>query len=170
MRIPDRLVNLLHGMIALACTWLVFSSPWLGMYQQMPSAPGMVNLSHVALGLAMLPLAALYFAACAHGGRWRQYFPWLAGQFGALRQDVTGIFAGERPASEGGGLFATIEGLLLLALIAAALSGALWFVTQGSEVAVAWRAHHILLGRGFAALMLLHLVAVSLHLLDFVRD
>jgi hypothetical protein len=38
------------------------------------------------------------------------------------------------------------------------------------DAAVAWRGHHILLARGFAALILLHLVAVSLHLLDFVRD
>jgi hypothetical protein len=140
------------------------------MYQQMQDTPGIVNLSHVVLGLLLLPLAVLYFAACAHGGHWRQYFPWLAGQLGALKRDVAGILNGERPASEGGGLFAMIEGFLLLALVAAAASGALWFASQGSDTAVVWRGHHILLARGFAALMLLHVVAVSSHLLDFVRD
>ena len=74
------------------------------------------------------------------------------------------------PASEGGGLFATIEGLLLLALIAAAFSGALWWLGGGSESAVVWRGHHIVAARAFAVLMVIHVVAVSLHLVDLVRD
>jgi len=166
----DRLTNPLHLVIALASTALIASSPWLGMYHQMPDTPGLINGSHVVLGLALLPLALVYFAACTLGGRWRLYFPWLGGQVGALGRDLAGIARGQRPGSEGGGLFATIEGLLLLALFAAAASGAAWFLTQGSESAVLWRGHHIFAARSFAGLMLLHVVAVSMHLLDFVRD
>jgi len=77
---------------------------------------------------------------------------------------------GERPGSEGGGLFATLEGLLLLALMAASASGAVWFLAQGGDTAVLWRSVHSNAARGFAVLMLLHVVAVSLHLLDLVRD
>ncbi|MDH5207890.1 MAG: cytochrome b/b6 domain-containing protein [Burkholderiaceae bacterium] len=166
----DRLVNPLHLLIALACTWLLASSPWIGMYQALPEEAGFSNLSHVALGLALLPLGTVYFAACAVGGRWRLYFPWVAGQFEDIGRDVAGVFKGERPGSEGGGLFATIEGLLLLALLATALSGAFWFFSQNTDGAVAWRGHHVIAARALAGLLLLHVVAVSLHLVDLLRD
>lgn len=166
----DRLNNPLHLVIALACIWLLASSPWIGMYHALPEAPGFLDLAHVGLGLAMLPLALAYFAACTVGGRWRLYFPWAAGEVAALAADAACLARGRRPGSEGGGLFATIEGLLLVALLAAAISGTVWFLTRGSDLAVAWRSHHIVAARAFGALLLLHVIAVSLHLLDLVRD
>ena len=166
----DRLVNPLHLLIALACTWLAVSSPWLGMYQALPDEAGAINLVHVVLGLAMLPLGLVYFAACTVGGRWRLYFPWVAGKFGDIGRDVVGIFKGQRPGSEAGGLFAAIEGLLLLALLAAALTGALWFLGRGTDAAIAWREHHIAAARGLIGLMVLNVVAVSLHFVDLLRD
>jgi cytochrome b561 len=166
----DRLVNPLHLVIALACTWLLATSPWIGMYHAMPEEAGFINASHVVLGLALLPLGLVYLAACTFAGRWRLYFPWLAGRFGDVGRDLTGIVRGQRPGSEGGGLFATIEGLLLLALLATAGSGTLWFMGQNGDAAVLWRGHHVLAARAFAGLMLLHVVAVGLHLLDLVRD
>jgi uncharacterized membrane-anchored protein len=75
-----------------------------------------------------------------------------------------------RPASEGGGLFAMIEGLLLLALLAAAGTGAAWLLTQGSEAVFMWRGYHIVAARCVAGLLVLHVVAVSLHFIDLVRD
>lgn len=166
----DRLVNPLHLLIALAATWLLASSPWIAMYHALPDPPGPVNLSHVALGLALLPLSLVYLVACCAGGRWRLYFPWVAGQFGGIAADVAGLFRGQRPGSEGGGLFATIEGLLLLALLATAASGAWWFVERGTDAAVAWRDWHIGAAHAFAVLMALHVLAVSLHVIDLVRD
>jgi len=167
----DRLANPLHLLIALACTWLVLSSPWVGLYERLPGDAGLINLGHAVLGAAMLPLALLYLLACAMGGRWRLYFPWLAGQFGGIGRDLAGMARGERPGSEAGGLFAAIEGLLLLALLATALSGALWYAASPDpDAAALWRSRHIVVARGFAGLMALHVVAVSLHLLDFVRD
>lgn len=166
----DRLNNPLHLLIALACTWLLASSAWIGMYRSMPEYPGWVDLSHVMLGLAVLPLGLVYGAACTAGGRWRLYFPWAAGQFSGMRADLSGLFRGERPGSEGGGLFATVEGLLLIALLASSITGALWFVSQHTEAAVSWRGHHIVAARCFGGLLLAHLLAVALHLLDLIRD
>ena len=166
----DRLNNPLHLLIALACTWLLAGSAWIGMYQSMPEHPGWANLSHAMVGLAVLPLGLIYCAACTVGGRWRLYFPWAAGQFSGMSADLSGIFRGERPGSEGGGLFATVEGLLLVALLAASITGALWFFTQHTEAAAAWRAHHLIAARCCGGLLLAHLLAVSLHLLDLVRD
>jgi hypothetical protein len=166
----DRLNNPLHLLIALASTWLVASSPWIGMYQSLPDELGALNISHVVIGLAVLPLAVVYFAACAVGGRWRLYFPWAAGQFGDIGRDLAGILKGQRPGSEGGGLFAAVEGLLLLALLAAAVTGALWFIGRDTESAIVWRGHHIVAARALTGLLLTHVLAVSLHFVDLVRD
>lgn len=166
----ERIANPLHVVVALLTAWLVFSSPWVELYKQLPADAGWITRLHVWLGLATLALGLLYVAVCARGGRWRLYFPWAGGQMDAVRRDVAGIFRGQVPSVEGGGLFALIEGLLLLALLAAGLTGALWFATQGSSAAVGWRDWHIGAARTAAVLMLLHLVSVSLHLLDFIRD
>jgi hypothetical protein len=166
----DRLSGPLHLLIALASGWLVATSPWLGMYRWIPEQPGLVNGSHVVLGVALAPLGLAYAAACLQGGRWRIYFPWLAGDLGALGRDLAGLARGQRPGSEGGGLFATIEGLLLAALLVAAATGIGWMVAQNSDAALHWRGAHIVAARIFAATLLAHVIAVSLHLLDLVRD
>jgi hypothetical protein len=161
-------LDALHAVIALACSWIVVSSPWVAMYQQMPEDPSVVAWSHLVLGLALLPLALIYLAGCVTGGRWRHFFPWLGGRLGAIRQDVAGILRGQRPTAEGGGLFATIEGLLLVALLAAAASGALWYASGDAAAAIAWRSYHIVAAQAFVGLFALHLIAVALHFLDFV--
>jgi hypothetical protein len=166
----ERLSNPLHLAIALLVVWLTFSSPWIGMYQRMPDQPGWINLSHVLGGFAVLAMTLVYGLACTHGGRWRLYFSWLAGDFAATGRDIAGMFRGELPMSEGGGLFAAIEGLLLLAVLLAAVTGAAWFLVQGSATAPTWREAHIVAARSAAALTILHFVCVSLHLLDFVRE
>jgi hypothetical protein len=134
----ERLSNPLHLAIALLVIWLIFSSPWIGMYQRMPDPPGLMNLGHVVGGFAVLAMTLVYGLACTRGGRWRLYFPWLAGDRGAIGRDISGMFRGERPMSEGGGLFAAIEGLLLLAVLLAAVTGAAWF---GHSTRLARNAH-----------------------------
>jgi len=166
----DRLNGPLHLGVALAAAWLILSSPWIGMYQQMPEEPGWINLAHVAVGFAALLIAAVYTVAVAPGGRWREYFPWLGGDLGAVGRDISGIFHGRLPTVEGGGLLPMIEGLLLIALLLAGLTGAAWFLVQGSATAVVLRDWHIAAARACAALVLLHFIGVALHLLDFVRD
>lgn len=165
----DRLANSLHLLLAVACVWLIGSSPWLALFGRIPPSAGFIDLSHVVLGLAVLPLVVLYAMACLQGGRWRLYFPWAAGAFAPVARDVAGLLRGERPMSEGGGLFSTIEGLLLLALLATVATGALWFAFAGAPEAYGWRAAHLWAARGTAVLLLLHVVAVSLHLVDLLR-
>jgi hypothetical protein len=74
------------------------------------------------------------------------------------------------PAAEGGGLIGFVEGLLLVALVATAATGAGWFLAQGGDAALAWREQHVIAARTLAGLLAAHVVTVSLHLLDFVRD
>jgi len=165
----ERIANPLHVAVALVTAWLVLSSPWVELYKALPPDAGWITRLHVWSGFVALALGLLYIGVCGRGGRWRLYFPWAGGQMDALWRDLAGIARGQVPSVEGGGLFALIEGLLLLALLAAGLTGALWFATEGSSAAVAWRQWHIGAARTAAALMLLHFISVSLHLLDFVR-
>jgi hypothetical protein len=166
----DRLNGPLHLALALTGAWLVVTSPWIGMYHRMPDEPDWINLGHVVVGFAALLLGLVYAAGCAQGGRWREYLPWLGGNLAPVARDVGGLFRGRLPTVEGGGLMPMFEGLLLLALLAAGATGALWFFAQGSDAAVALRTAHLLAARCFAALMLLHVVGVVLHLVDFVRE
>ncbi len=166
----DRLNGPLHLGVALAAVWLIASSPWIGMYHRMPEEPGWINLAHVIVGFAALAVGVAYTVAVVQGGRWREYFPWLGGGMSAVGGDLAGLFRGRLPSVEGGGLLPLVEGLLLAGLLLAGLTGAAWFLAQGTAAAVLLREAHIVAARACTALLLLHLAGVALHLLDFVRD
>ena len=159
-----------HLAVALLSTWLVATSPWIAMLRRVPREAGFLDYSHVVLGLVTLVIAITYTFTCTRAGRWRLYFPWLAGQLGAVGRDASGLPRGRIPAAEGGGLFGLIEGLLLVLLLATAVTGAVWFAMQGTPEALAWRSHHIFAARGMVAFFVLHVITVSLHLIDFIRD
>jgi cytochrome b561 len=162
--------NRQHFAVAALSLWLIGTSPWIAMFRRLPEGAGWLDYAHVALGFVTLLLAVTYTWACTRQGRWRLYFPWTPRLIAGPARDLGGLFRGQIPAAEGGGLFGLIEGLLLLALALTAASGAAWFFTQGSGDALAWREFHIYAARSMLGLLLLHVVTVSLHLLDFVRD
>lgn len=170
MALLRRLAAQQHLALALLSAWLILASPWVHMFRRIPRNAGFMEWSHVVLGLVALVLAITFTLSCTRRGRWRMYFPWLAGDLGQAGRDLRGLFRREVPTSEGGGLFAVIEGLLLLALLIAALTGAGWLLVQGTAAAVDWRAGHIVATRCMIVLLVLHIVSVSLHLLDFIRE
>jgi len=160
----------LHVVVTVLTLWLVVTSPWLGMLRRIPTGAGWLDYAHVALGFAALLLGVVYAAGCLREGRRPLYFPWSPAGLRVVGEDLSGLLRGRIPAAEGGGLIGFIEGLLLVALAATAATGAAWFLAQGSDAALAWRDHHILTARAFIALLVLHVVTVSLHLIEFVRD
>jgi membrane protease YdiL (CAAX protease family) len=159
-----------HLSLVLLTLWLVLTSPWIAMYRRVPADADWLDYAHIALGLVTLVLTLVYVRACSRGGRWRLYFPFGRSRLAEVGRDLGGLLRGRIPAAEGGGLFGLIEGLLLLALLATAMTGAAWFVTQGSAEALSWRGYHAVAVRGLVALFVLHALSVSLHLLDFLRD
>lgn len=162
--------NRLHMAVTLLGLWLVLTSPWISMLRRVPVDAGFFNYAHMVLGVLALLCGLLYASLVVQGGRWKLYFPLAAGNSAAVGRDLGGLLRGKVPAAEGGGLFGAIEGLLLLAFIAAGLSGTAWFLLQGSDAALTWRMLHIVFSRILIAAGLLHLLAVASHLLDFVRD
>ena len=162
----ESLLNRLHLAVVLACGWLVGTSPWVSMLRRIPDGAGFFDYAHVAVGFCGLALAVAYTWACARDGGWRTYFPWAAGWSNAVVGDVTGLLRGRIPTVESGGLFAMIEGLLLIALLAVAVTGVAWFALQGAADAVAWRGHHVIAARALIGLIVAHVLAVATHLLD----
>lgn len=166
----QRAAERLHLPIALLSIWLLASSPWVSLRRIIPSEPGFWNWNHLAVGLLLLPIALVYFFANLTQGRWRDHFPWWVGNFSSLGRDLAGLLRGRLPAAGGDGLFAVIQGLLLLALLVTALTGLGWFLVEGSRAALAWRDWHALSANLFGVLLLVHVLAASAHLLDFMRD
>lgn len=158
--------NRLHVAIALACAWLILTSPWIAMLRRMPSSAGFLDYAHVVVGALALILALPYAFACVRGGRWRNYFPWLAGDVRPTVRDVTGLLRGRLPSAEGGGLYAVIEGLLLVTLLFVAITGAAWWFVQGSSEALTMREFHIVGARVLIGLVIAHVIAVATHLIE----
>ena len=159
-----------HALLAVLSVWLIVTSPWVHMYRRIPRNAGFMDYSHIALGLVALLLAVTFTISCTQLGRWRLYFPWFAGNFAQTGLDLRRLARREIPSAEGGGLFGVIKGLLLLTLLVTAVTGAGWLVYEGSAAAVAWRQYHILAAQGMIVFFVLHIVAASLHLLEFIRE
>ncbi|MDO9075089.1 MAG: cytochrome b/b6 domain-containing protein [Rubrivivax sp.] len=166
----ERLSGALHLTLAVSCLWLLASSPWLRMVRHLPASPGFVNLAHVVVGVTVALLLPVYLVHCSLGQRRQLCFPWLTGHMDMVKRDLIGLARGRLPAAEGGGLLAMLEGLLLLSLLATAMSGTGWLLAQGSQAALTWYDVHVICSRVFAGLLLAHVLGVSLHLLDFVRN
>lgn len=159
-----------HLALVLLTLWLLLTSPWIALYRRVPVGASWLDYAHVALGLVALLVTVTYAWSCGRGGRWRLYLPTRRSQLAEVGRDLGGLLRGRIPAAEGGGLFGLIEGLLLLALLATAMTGAAWLLAQGSAEALAWRSQHALAVRALVAFFVLHAVSVSLHLLEFLRD
>ncbi len=164
------LAEKLHLLVTILALWLVATSPWVSMLGKMPREPGFFTLAHVYVGLAALLLALAYLFDCIRGGAWRLNFPWASGEMASVVEDLRGMLRGRVPAAESGGLFGALSGLTLVAFLAAGVTGAAWSWTEGTAAALDWRAAHVVSVRVFIALGFLHIVAVALHVLDFVRD
>ncbi len=165
-----KLADRQHLLLAVMAAWLIMTSPWVMMLRRIPASAGFLDYVHVILGFISLGLAVAYVPTTLRLGGWRPYFPWAAGEFGPVVRDLGGLLRGRLPSAEGGGLFAAIQGLLMALLLATAATGAGWFFTQDSHAAIAWRDWHIGLAWTTAGLLLLHLLAASLHVLDFFGD
>lgn len=165
----ERAASALHLALAALVVWLVASSPWVELYRRLPPQAGWITHAHVWLGVAALALVPVYGALCLRCGRWRSLLPWAGGWISAVGRDLAGLARGRLPSSEGGGLLPLVQGLLLLAVAAAGITGALWIASAGTAEALDWRQWHIVAARAAALLLLLHLAGALINLLEFIR-
>ena len=158
---------LLHAAAALLLLLLLACSPWIVMVRQWPAHPHWGDVAHLGLGLAVSALALGLAVSGVRRARWPLWLPLGAAGRARLAQDLGGLLRGRVPPSESGGLFSLFEGLLLLALLAAGLSGLAWMALQGTDLAMDVGDVHRGLAFTATALLAAHFAAVALHLRDF---
>jgi cytochrome b561 len=169
-RLLDQTSRVQHWLAATLSVWLIATSPWISMRRIVPENPTFWDWTHIVVGLALVVIGIAYLATNFIDGRWREQFPWAAGNLSGVHSDLKAIGKLKVPSAGGAGLFSLIQGLLLVMLLATALTGFGWLVADGSRAALAWREWHMLVANVFAWLLVLHVAASALHLLDFLRD
>ena len=166
----QRWINIQHGLLILLVVWLIATSPWVHLYSRIPPSPTFWVWSHLILGTLTLALTLSFSMTCLVEGRLRHYFPWAFGRLRPLLSDLAGLLRLKIPTNEDGGLFSVIKGLLLLSLLAVAITGAMWLWTAGTREAVAWRGWHIETVKVMAVFIGLHVLATIAHLVQFMRQ
>ena len=169
-RILARIDRVQHWLVAILSVWLILTSPWIGMRRIVPDSAKFLDYAHVGLGLMLTALAVTYLLTNLMDGRWRQHFPWAAGNLAEVRKDLGVVARGRIPSSGGAGLFSLIQGLLLIALLVTALTGFGWLLADGARIALAWREWHVVSADCFAWLLVVHVLGSALHLLDLLFD
>lgn len=165
----DRAVRRVHSGALAALLVLYATSPWLAMLRRVPREAGLVDYAHLAIGALALLAAFAFLVLALRTGRWRLYFPWAVGRAGQVVRDLAGLLRGRLPRSEGGGLNTALQGLVLLAMLSTALTGAGWFLAQGTDAALAWRGVHATFAHVLGGLVIAHAVTALAHVIDLAR-
>ncbi|APZ68579.1 TPA_asm: cytochrome b/b6 domain-containing protein [Salmonella enterica subsp. enterica serovar Java] len=121
--------RLLHIVIAALILFQIINSNLIS-----SDALGQTGISNImtwlhifsGTGLIVLGIVMLVWMLVRRGGRY--YFCWLFMDFRGIKQDIFTLRQFRLPDAHAGGIAATIQGLGVLALLAVALSGALWFL------------------------------------------
>ncbi|MGL5359236.1 MAG: cytochrome b/b6 domain-containing protein, partial [Shewanella sp.] len=163
------LLERLHVWIVICSLVLVCTSPWIFMGRSLRSNASTFDYLHVYLGLVCTLLSVAFLLRNSLQGKWRLYFAWLVGDWAQLGQDCRGLLKGKLPVAGGKGLFSTVEGIGLLLLLATGLSGVVWFVYQGTPLAMAWRGYHQGLAQAFMGFLVVHILLAVSHVLEFIR-
>ncbi len=166
----DRTGRAQHWLAAALSIWLIATSPLISMRRIVPQSPTFWDYAHIGLGIALAVIAVTYFVTSLLDGGWRRHFPWVAGNLSEVGSDLKAVARLKIPSSGGAGLFSLIQGLLLVLLLATAATGLGWLIAEGSRAALVWREWHMIAANVFAWLLVVHVIASALHLLEFLRD
>ncbi len=169
-RVVNKVAEYQHLILILLSLFLISTSSWIMMGRGLRANASVWDLLHVYLGLLASFLSITFLLCNLVKGKWRQYFPYLAGDLSQVALDIKGLFKGKLPAAGGKGLFSLIEGIGLLLLLAVSITGVMWFVLQGDSDALVWRRWHHFFAHGFIGFVILHCVCALSHILEFIRN
>lgn len=169
-KLINKTIEYQHLLLILLSLFLILTSSWIVMGRSIRVNPSVWDYLHVYLGMVVAGLSLPMLLANVVKGKWRQFFPWLMGDFTQLSSDVCGLKRGKIPAAGGRGLFSVIEGVGLILLLLVSFTGVMWFVTQGSSEALNWRSYHQSCAHGFIGFMLVHCICAAAHLIDLIRN
>ncbi|MBV7296432.1 hypothetical protein KU854_00840 [Enterovibrio sp. NIFS-20-8] len=88
-----------------------------------------IDYTHMYGGLGLLMFATVFFVVVLSRRKVTDLYPWLSGNVGRIIEDIKVLLTFKLPEARPAGLAATIEGLGLLALLLAAVTGTLWMIS-----------------------------------------
>lgn len=130
--------KLFHLLIVLWVVWQLATS--FGMHvhgDTLLSQITLIDNLHIYGGLGLFIFAILFFTLVLHRRKTADLYPWLHGHWTQLNADCRTLLGRQLPEPSAGGLAATVEGLGLLALLLAVVTGSLWFVAINNHFDIA---------------------------------
>ncbi|UJF17017.1 cytochrome b/b6 domain-containing protein [Vibrio sp. SS-MA-C1-2] len=102
-----------------------------------------LDLIHIYSGILLLPLSLIFMTIVIKRRKFNDLFPWVFKDFHQLRLDLMLLKQRKLPPAHPKGLAAIVEGLGILALLMALLTGLLWFITikAGSDASLLLSIH-----------------------------
>ena len=83
---------------------------------------------HVYAGLLLVPIALVFFYKILMRRKIADMYPWLCGNFTQIKKDIKTLCSFKLLEPHPSGVAATVEGLGLLALLLALVTGAAWYI------------------------------------------
>lgn len=91
-----------------------------------------ISQFHMYSGLILLPITLIFMAVVIRRRKLSDIYPWLYKNIDVIREDIKTLLTFQLPKARPGGLAATIEGLGLLALLLALVTGCLWYAAAST--------------------------------------
>lgn len=159
---------ILHAFVMTTVLLQLLSSFFMHVHATTPLATlSAIDWYHVYAGLGLLLLTPVFMALMLKRRHWRDLYPWLGGNLSQIKADICSLLDRQLPEAKPAGLAATVEGLGLLALFLALISGTVWLLAmlQGwSDAPDLLKLHKALVGLieayvyGHGGFALLHLI------------
>ncbi|MGF1688867.1 cytochrome b/b6 domain-containing protein [Photobacterium japonica] len=121
--------KVLHGLSLVWVLLQIISSNFMHVHAD--TLWGNINLMakfHVYSGLCLLPITLVFVYHVIKRRTIADMYPWLFGHFSQIKKDINVLRTLRLPESHPAGLAATVEGLGLLALLLALVTGTLWYL------------------------------------------
>ncbi|MBB1312929.1 cytochrome b/b6 domain-containing protein [Aliivibrio sp. SR45-2] len=91
-----------------------------------------VSHIHAYGGLLLIPITLLFSWKIIKRRKMSDIYPWLYKDISEIKKDIKTLSTFRLPEVRPGGLAATIEGLGLLALLLALVTGAMWYISASN--------------------------------------
>ena len=117
----------LHAIVMSVVLLQIFSSFFMHVHGDTGlAALTAVDWYHITAGLGLVLLTPVFMALLLKRRHWQDLYPWMRGDFTQIKMDISTLVSKHLPDAKPAGLAATVEGLGLLALLLALISGASW--------------------------------------------
>ena len=125
--------KILHLLVMLWVLMQIITSNFMHVHSDTPWADiNVVSHIHAYGGLLLFPITLLFSWKIIKRRKISDIYPWLHKDISEIKKDIKTLSTFSLPEVRPGGLAATIEGLGLLALLLALVTGAMWYISASN--------------------------------------